>query len=49
MAKKKIARVVLKDQRDPAGELRKLEAYVEDTGDLVMGGYDLGDKFDNWI
>ena len=48
MSREKIARIVLKDQRSPDGELRKLEAYVEDNGDLVLEGYDLGDTVEEW-
>lgn len=48
MDKKRIASIVLKDQRTPDGELRKLKAYVEDTGDLVLEGYDLGDLVEKW-
>jgi hypothetical protein len=48
METKKIARIVLQDQRTPDGDLRKLEAYIEDNGELVLEGYDLGDKVEEW-
>lgn len=48
MDKEKVASIVLKDQRAPDGELRKLEAYVEENGDLVLKGYGLGDKVEEW-
>jgi len=35
--------VVLRDVRDPQGDLRYLEASVTAAGDLVIEGQDLGD------
>ena len=44
----KIASIVLNDRRTPGGELRKLIAYVDDRGDLVLEGYDMGDAVEKW-
>lgn len=49
MEKKRLASIVLKDQRTPDGELRKLLAYIEVSGDLVLEGYDLGDAVEEWF
>lgn len=48
MGNKRVASIVLKDQQTPDGELRKLLAYVEESGDLVLEGYDVGDKVEEW-
>lgn len=39
---KRIAEVTLREDRAPDGEVSLLEAYVEEGGDLVIEGYDLG-------
>src|SRR5438552_3506468 len=42
MSDKKLAVVTLREHRGPGGEVSRLEAYVEEGGDLVIEGYDLG-------
>ena len=37
-------RITIKDERWEKNEHHKLEAYVNDTGDLVLAGYDAGDS-----
>ncbi len=36
-------RVTLRSERTPDGEVSLLEAYIDDSGDLVLEGYDLGE------
>lgn len=44
MSNKKLAEVMLRENRTPDGEVSLLEAYIEEGGDLVLEGYDLGES-----
>jgi len=44
MSDERIAEVMLREDRSTDGEVSLLEAYVEESGDLVIEGYDLGES-----